>query len=482
MYMLANQLVPQLREGLISSVELLQEQLRMVNKYNPKINAVVTLDVDAALKKAAEADRKVRNGEPVGRLHGLPITVKEAFNVTGLPTTWGYPAHKNNIAQENAPAVQRLVDAGAIIYGKTNVPVACSDWQTFNPVYGTTNNPWDLERIPGGSSGGSAAALAAGFTALELGSDIGASIRNPAHYCGVYGHKTTWGVIPLEGHELPGTVCMDTLDIAVSGPLARSAKDLQLALDVLTEPLESFGALGWQSTRWRDHGKRAQDFKVAILTTDAQAPVDYEIQEKLHDLAAFLRKHGVSVAMDVRPADTELSRTTYYHLLRAATGAWMDDEAFAKADEIARSLDIADMSYRACNYRGSTMTHRDWQGHNQNRALLNRQWRAFFQEYDVLICPIATSVAFKHNQGGERWERMIEVNGQQQDSTTGLFWAGYSGMIGLPATAVPIGRSKIGLPIGAQIVGPVLSDPACIRFATWLEDEWLGFEAPPMKF
>ena len=195
----ATELALRLRRRELSSLELLQHHLRRVERLNPALNAVVVLDTDVALQRARDADAALARGECWGPLHGLPMTVKESFDLPGLPTTWGFEAQRGNIATQHAVAVQRLLDAGAVVFGKTNVPVALADWQSFNPVYGTTNNPWDVTRTPGGSSGGSAAALAAGLTALELGSDIGASIRNPAHYCGVWGHKPTWGVVPHAG-------------------------------------------------------------------------------------------------------------------------------------------------------------------------------------------------------------------------------------------------------------------------------------------
>ena len=244
----ATELSRRLRRRELSAVELLQHYLRRIERLNPALNAVVVLDADRALQRARAADAALARGECWGPLHGLPMTVKESFDVPGLPTTWGFEAMRDNIATQPAVAVQRLQDAGALIFGKTNVPVAMADWQTFNPVYGTTHNPWDLTRTPGGSSGGSAAALAAGLSALELGSDIGASIRNPAHYCGVWGHKPTWGVVPQQGQQLPGMDGVETIDIGAAGPLARSAYDLTLALDVLSTPLRSFGPLSWQPT------------------------------------------------------------------------------------------------------------------------------------------------------------------------------------------------------------------------------------------
>lgn len=283
----AHELVQALASGKLSSLELTDHFIARIERLDGPVNAVVVRDFDRARARARQADEARARGERWGVLHGLPMTVKESFNVAGLPTTWGFEKHARNIAPTNAVTVQRLADAGAVILGKTNVPVSLADWQSFNPVYGTTSNPWDLSRAPGGSSGGSAAALAAGFTSLELGSDIGASIRNPAHYCGVYGHKPTWGVVPMAGHELPGTQCADSLDIAVAGPLARHAGDLQLAMDVLSAPLAQFGPMGWTPCTWGGDSRHPRELRVAIIDNDAQAPVDDAIRAQLAELAAF---------------------------------------------------------------------------------------------------------------------------------------------------------------------------------------------------
>jgi amidase len=366
------------------------------------------------------------------------------------------------------------------VFGKTNVPVALADWQSFNPVYGTTNNPWDLSRGPGGSSGGSAAALAAGLTPLELGSDIGASIRNPAHYCGVWGHKPTWGVVPMAGHELPGMESIDSLDIAVAGPLARSAHDLTLAMDVLTTPLAAFGPLGWLPVSWRDSGVPAPRLRVAIVADDACAETDASVCGAIESLAAFLRERGLTVSETARPVDSAEHWKTYVHLVRAASGSHLDDAEYADAQRRAAAHAAGDPSFPAWHWRGFTLGHRDWVHFDEVRARLRRQWAAFFEQWDVLICPVATTAAFAHNQQGFRWERMVQVNGRPQPSTQSLFWAGYPGLCGLPATAVPIASSPEGLPIGAQIVGPVFADPVCLRFARWLETEYRGFVAPPI--
>jgi amidase len=475
----ATDMLARLRAGEISSLELLEHHIERVHQRDPAINAVVVRHFDAARQRAMAADEARRSGQLWGPLHGLPMTVKESFDLPGTPTCWGFPEYKDNIAQQPAVAVQRLLDAGAVVFGKTNVPVALSDWQSFNPVYGTTNNPWDLSRSPGGSSGGASAALAAGMTPLELGSDIGASIRNPAHYCGVYGHKPTWGVVPMQGHQLPGVRCIDNLDIAVAGPLARSAQDLQLAMQVLTTPLQQFGPLGWTPAQWRASDKEPQQCRVAIVYDDPEARVDQSIQDRLHALAEFLRSQGVTVLDNHRPVDSAQSHRVYSYLLRSATGAWLDDATFARFQALGQQADPALDTMRERVWRGSTLTHRDWVEFDQQRAVLRDQWKSYFTSVDLLITPVATSPAFLHNQQGERWDRMLKVNGHDQAHTDSLFWAGYPGVVGLPATAIPIGQSPEGLPVGAQIIGDSFADPLCLKMARWLETEWCGFVPPP---
>ena len=239
----ATALAAEIKRKTISASELLELFLKRVEAYNPALNAIVAMNLSEARERARAADEALARGEDWGPLHGVPMTIKESFDVVGMPTTWGVPELKNNYPTRNAIAVDRFLAAGAILFGKTNVPLYLADWQTFNAIYGTTNNPWDLSRSPGGSSGGSAAALAAGLTALEAGSDIGASIRNPAHYCGVFGHKPTWGICPPRGQALPGIVA--PTDISVIGPMARSADDLELGLSIMAGP-DDIDAAGWR--------------------------------------------------------------------------------------------------------------------------------------------------------------------------------------------------------------------------------------------
>ncbi len=475
----AHELARRLRRRELSALELLDHHLARITRLGGPINAVVVLDADRARTRARAADAALARGELWGPLHGLPMTVKESFNIAGLPTTYGYAAYKDNIASSDAVLVQRLQSAGAVIFGKTNVPVSLADWQSFNPVYGTTANPWDTSRTPGGSSGGAAAALAAGFSALELGSDIGASIRNPAHYCGVWGHKPTWGVLSLVGHELTAQVDADHFDIAAVGPMARSAHDLTLAMDVLAAQPSMWTPMGRVPVAWRDPGTAPRQCRVAVLFDDTQAEVDASVQHGLRGLVDFLRSEGVAVTEDARPVDSAEANAVYTHLLRAATGSHYDDASYAAAQARAAQYGPADQHYAARHFRGNTYSHRDWVLMDARRTRLQQQWAAFFQRFDLLVCPVATTPAFAHNQVGERWDRLIPVNGHSQPSTDALFWAGYPGIVGLPATAIPLGLSPEGLPVGAQVIAPAFADPLGLRFAQFVEDGLRRFVPPP---
>src|SRR5499425_2300224 len=254
-----------IHEREVRATEALEHFLARVEKYNPNLNAVIWLDVGRARERAKAADAALAKGEVWGPLHGVPMTIKESYNVAGSPTTWGDPKLANNVTETSALAAERLENAGAVLFGKTNVPLMLADWQSFNAIYGTTNNPWDLTRTPGGSSGGSAAALAAGLSALELGSDIGASIRNPAHYCGVLGHKPSWGIVPLRGHSAAGGLAMT--DISVAGPLARTAEDLALALSVVAGP-DELDAAGWRLLLPKPAKTKLADYRVAVMLSD----------------------------------------------------------------------------------------------------------------------------------------------------------------------------------------------------------------------
>ena len=473
----AKQLAGAIRRKKIGCLELLQHYLKRVERHNPALNAIIATDIPAALKRARAADRALAKGEAWGPLHGVPMTIKESYDVVGMPTTWGMPELKENRPQWNALAVDRLMAAGVTLFGKTNVPLMLADWQSYNEVYGTTNNPWDVALSPGGSSGGSAAALAAGLTGIEAGSDIGASIRNPAHYCGVYGHKPTWGICPPRGHALPGRVAYG--DISVIGPLARSADDLATALSAMAGP-DAIDAAGMRLALPAPGKTSLRQFKVAVMLNDPNSEVDHAVQERLQALADFLAKKKAKVSDRARPDfDTTHCQHVYIALLRAATSGRQSDAAFRRNQEIARTLSPEDGTYYAAMVRANILPHRDWLGINEQRHRMRLKWAEFFREYDLLLCPAAASAAFPHDHEGERHERTILVNGKGVPTTDQLFWAGYSCVSMLPSTVAPIGLTKSGLPVGVQIVGPQYGDRTCIEFARLLEREYYAFAPPP---
>jgi amidase len=473
----ARQLAAAIRRKQIGCLELLDLYLARVDKHDGALNAIVVRDVERARTRARAADRALARRQPWGPLHGLPITVKESYDVAGLPTTWGVPAYRNHVATRNAVVVDRLQGAGAVLFGKTNVPLYLADWQTFNAIYGTTNNPWDVTRAPGGSSGGSAAALAAGLTALEAGSDIGSSIRNPAHFCGVYGHKPTWGIVPRTGQALPWQTA--PVDIDVVGPLARSADDLALALSVLAGP-DSIDAAGWQLRLRPPRPKRLREFRVALLRETRETPVDREVGDRLEALAQFLGRQRTRVDDRARPAiDTAEAFRVYTMLLRAATSDRQTDADFEKNQAIARTLAPGDESYHARATRAAVLPHREWLAANEARHRMRLAWAEFFTRYDVLLCPVASTAALPHDHQGERHERTLVVNGQRLPVTGQLFWAGYTGVVYLPSTAAPCGFTPAGLPVGVQIVGPQYGDLTCLAFARLLERDFQAFVPPP---
>ena len=474
----ARALARAIKAGRLTAVDALDRCIERHRRYGPALNAIVIEDLAVARRHAQAVDRALAAGEPVGPLAGVPMTVKESFDVAGLPTTWGVERHRGNVATRTAIAVERLREAGAVVWGKSNVPVLLADWQTHNPIYGATGNPWDTGRTPGGSSGGAAAALAAGLTTLEYGSDIGGSIRGPAHYCGVYGHKPTYGLVPTLGHALPGTYL--ATDMSVVGPLARSAADLELALRVTAGPVGAM-ARALRCVLPAARVRELRGLRVAVLPDHPVAPVDAAIGAEIERLAAFLATRGARVTAPVTlPFDVAAHDRLYVLLRRAATSMRAhDDAAFARLLEERRQLDPADHRYAAEQVRGNTLHHREWLQLDNERHRLRRVWDDFFREYDVLLCPAAATTAFPHNRSGQRWERSLVVNGAPQPDTTQIFWMGFASVGLLPATVAPIARAADGLPVGVQIVGPQYEDLTTLRVAALLEREYYAFTPPP---
>lgn len=473
----ATALVAALKAKQVGARELLAMYRSRVDELDGALNAIVVRDFDRAEARAAAIDDDRARGVDVGPLYGLPMTVKESFNVEGLVTCWGLPDLDDNVAADDAVVVERFLDAGAVIFGKTNVPVMLADWQSFNPVYGVTNNPWDLGRTPGGSSGGSSAALAAGLTGLEFGSDIAGSIRVPAHFCGLYGLKPTLDLIPNRGHTNSGSV--GSVDLAVVGPLARHAEDLELALDIAAGP-DLLQAAGWRLDLPREPRQALADFRVAVWPETAVAPTDRVIADRLQAVADRLSELGATVSDGARPALEEgAAHELYMDLLYPifTLGAPPDEVAAAKA--AAPELDPTDRSPEARYLRSLTMTHQDWILASEAREKLRYRWAAFFAEWDVLLCPVFAAPAYPHQHGADRSAWRIEINGAPHMEHDCFFWPGLTTVVGLPSVAAPVGRSPSGLPIGLQIVVPNWHERRAIKFARLLADEFGGFTPPP---
>lgn len=473
----ATELAAEIRAGSISCRALLEHYLDRIARHNPVLNAVIAMDLARARQRADDSDAALKRGEVWGPLHGIPMTVKESYDVEGFVTSWGAPEFSDCRPARNAMAVERLIAAGVNLFGKTNVPLFLGDLQTHNALYGTTCNPWDLERTPGGSSGGAAAALAAGLCALEAGSDIASSIRTPAHYCGLYGHKPTYGIVTPRGQLAPGRVSFT--DLSVIGPMARSAADLALALEIMAGPDEIDG-LAWRLQLPKPRKQRLAEYRIAVMLDAPHAPVDLAVQAPIRQLAEALARAGVTVDFRARPAiDTEEADRLFQRLLGAALSGRQSDQAHAEKREALARLPEGDRSREARALEAATMSHRDWLIANEARHGMRLKWAEFFQDYDLLLCPAAASVAPLHNHEGEPFERPITVNGGQVPLSTQFFWAGYSGLAFLPSTVAPAGLTEAGLPVGVQIIGPQYGDLTCIHFASLLEQSYRGFTPPP---
>lgn len=474
----AHEILEKIKQREVSSLEVLESFLAQVEKVNPKINAIVALDAERAKEKAIEADNKINLKSKLGPLHGLPMTIKDAFEVEGIVSTGGNPAWKDNIPKRNAEAVQRLVDAGAIIFGKTNVPFLSSDLQSFNKIYGTTNNPWDLERTPGGSSGGSAAALAAGMTPLELGSDIGGSIRVPAHFCGLYGHKPSYNIISEVGHmpPPPGSILTGN-GLSVAGPLARSPEDLEIALDILVSAQEQ-DSQAWKVKLPKARTKKTKELKIAVWPDEPYAEADNEITNLIKDTAEDLRYAGAKVETVDLPISFEEIDKIYSLLLNPLMLAGSPKATFETLAKLNESLDPNDVSELAKVARGSVLKHADWVLVNAMRQNMRQKWREFFNKFDVILCPTCITPAFKHNHNPVH-ERKLTINGKDDEYLRATLWAGPAVSAGLPSTNVPIGMSSNNLPVSMQITGPYLEDKTCLEVAKVVRNLRGGFKIPP---
>jgi amidase len=465
-----------IRERRVSSREALDHLLERVAKLDGPINAVVTIDADRARAEAAEADAALARGEVRGPLHGVPMTVKDSFSTRGMRTTSGAPELSDHVPDEDAAPVARLRDAGAVIYGKTNLPIYAGDLQSYNEVFGTTNNPYDLSRTPGGSSGGSAAALACGFTPLELGSDIGGSIRFPSHMSGVVGHKPSYAIVPAHG-QIPGPPgTLTAADLAVAGPMARTVDDLTLGLDVMTGP-DRWNRPGWRLELPPARRSRLADYKVALWADDPYCPVDADVRRLLEAAASRLAEAGATVDPEARPGFTlERVALRFAQLLNAALSG-----GYSQA-EIERFAGDQRDNPVGVIHRQTAMRHRDWLSANESRLQMRRKWEEFFDAgWDVLLCPVMPRTAVPHDHTEPQGARKLVFGGEERPYMDAIRWSAPAGACYLPATVVPVGMAPDGLPVGIQIIGPYLGDRTTLDVARHLS-ELLGPPPHPAGF
>ena len=436
--MTARDMVAGLKKKSFSALDLCDASIARIETLDAHINAVVVRDFDRARADARNADVLIGKGE-FKPLTGVPMTVKESFDLRGYPTTWGLEMHREHRAREDALAVQRVKAAGAIVLGKTNVPPVLADWQTENPIYGRTRNPHDAERSAGGSSGGSAAAVAMGFSAVEIGTDIGGSVRVPAAFCGVYGHKTSYGVIPMGGH-FPGGMTPAAPMLGVAGPIARSAEDLATVLDAVAGP-DAESAANKLVLPLPRHG-RLQSFRVFVLDHHPVARADSDILGALETLADSLVKEGASVARQSS-------------LLPDMNAAWRTYQAM-----LLTTITRGDPT----NTRPPISAH-DWFGLLDDQQRIRRQWADFFRHFDIVLAPAFGTVAFPHTLEPEWRKRPLPIDGEPSKFGDQLGWAGIATGANLPSTAIPLGVNKAGLPLSVQAIGPFLEDKTTIAFA-----------------
>lgn len=455
-----------IRRGRVSSVELTRRAFERIARYDPQINAFVYQMRDDALTRARRLDKAQAKGKRLGVLHGVPVHVKESFAVAGYPCTWGIPAFKDVQAAHNSEAADRLLEAGAVLIGGTNVPVNLGDAQSYNKIYGTTNNPWDLTRTPGGSSGGSAAALAAGLGYLSVGSDIGGSLRGPAHFCGIYAHKPTLDLISIRGH-LPGGKIADpgfaTL-LAVAGPMARRAEDLLAALKVLGGPIGP-DAKAW---RWKmppPRARKLKDFRVGYVLDDPTAPVSSEVKPLLEQVIGVLERAGAKLKSGWPSGYSHGTLLNNYMFLLRAFLYSVASPAQQEAQKATAGPGLASFA--------------EWQRQNLLRLAFRAQWQQYFQDVDVFLSPVLFTPAFPHDHSQPMDHRTIATPQGPAPYWNIFHWIAPATLTGCPATAAPIGLTAAGLPVCMQIMGPYWEDATPVTFAALLARETGGFQQPP---
>jgi amidase len=445
--------VAAIQKGELGAVELLDAQLARIERLGPQVNAVCTLSVETARERAEAADAATARGESWGSLHGVSVTIKDAIATAGIRSTGGSSSLLGHVPSHDAPVVEAIKSAGAIVFGKTNVPLWSGDFQTYNEMFGTTNNPWDLSRVPGGSSGGAAAAVACGMSSFEIGTDIGGSVRVPSAFCGVFGHKPSFGVVPTLGYLDEPNGGVTESDVNVFGPIARSARDLEMLLGLLAGP-SADRAVGWHLELPRPDMTDLRSLRVATWFDEPSLPMDSQMTAILEGVADRLVEAGVSVDRAARPqfdfADT-------WH-----TGGWL----------IGAACNISDGE--------RDVSHNQWLLADRERARRRLRWAEFFDEVDVLLCPITLTPAFTHQQDGTWATREVVVNGVVLPYLALEAWPALIGSAYLPSTSAPVGHTSAGLPVGVQVVSPYLHDFRSIAVAGMITDLVDGYAVPPI--
>ncbi len=475
--MSARDLAEALARRELSAVEALDDHLAAIEDANPALNVVVTIDAERARREAAEIDRRRIVGDRLGPLAGVPMTVKDSLMTAGMRTTSGAPELSDFVPTIDAAPVARLRAAGAVVFGKTNLPIYAGDTQTFNDVFGTSNNPWDPSRTVGGSSGGSAGALAAGLTPLEVGSDIAGSIRNPAGLCGVVGHKPSYGIVSAKG-QIPGPPgTLTQADLAVVGPMARTVADAEMALGLLAGP-DDWHDLAWSLRLPEPRTTDPASLRVAVMATDPHCPVDPEIEAAIRSVADRLEGQGARVSHEARPDHFDFAKAdaTFWALLG---GALSGSHSLAELDDLAAREAAGERIEGELGVHGASLRHRAWLTNNERRLQMRARWRTFFESWDVVLAPICPTVAYPHDHSFPMTERTIDVAGESRPYLDIMRWMGLFGMAYLPATAVPIGIHSTGLPLALQVVGPYLEDRTALAAAAMVETITGGTQRPP---
>jgi amidase len=469
-----------LRSRTITSHELVTALRSRILRHNPTLNAIILDRLDQAEVEARRADKLRSEGVDAPFL-GLPVSIKESIDVAGLPATSGMPEFADRVPDYDAPLVRKLNDAGAIILGKTNLPYSCNDWQANSPIYGTTNNPWDLSRTPGGSTGGGAAALAAGMTLLEIGSDIGGSVRVPAAFCGIYGHRQSETLIAQSGHFPGHKLPNRSVVLNIMGPLARSAKDLELALEVMAGP-ELGEDVAWRVELPPARHEALCDFRVAVFPDLDWLPVSEDVRAGRERVVDALTRAGAAVEYAAPEGFRDLKEfhRTYCRILRVVTSVDLDEDAKQDLIEMAQQRGDQFDGTVADALNGSPADFIIW---HANREMYRQAYRDFFHRYDILLAPITLTTAFKHipstRAGLDDYLRSLTVDGLEIPYDYQVVYPGLATLCGQPATAFPTGLGRDGLPVSMQAIGPYLEDRTPIRFAELMAHEIGGFQAPP---